>query len=284
MSKNKTVNEFEQIHGQSKIKQLNHDLQVEREKVAQIADKHDTVSLIRTGEKNTIKFAVFGDTQIGSLYSCPENCEAFLSRAADEGCRLALHTGDVLDGWKVYRGQEFELADIGMEKQLDRLAKLKTPEGLSVKFITGNHDLSFKSLAGAEMGKLIEERTGWKHIGDESAIARLQTAEGAKYDVGLYHLGGGTAYAVSYKIQKHIESLEGGRKPQMALYGHFHKADWLPAYRNVSAMQTGAFQWQTPFMQRMASASHVGGWIISVTPGTTYNIVKAEFTAFYRER
>lgn len=95
-------------------------------------------------------------------------------------------------------------------------------------------------------------------------------------------MGGGTAYAVSYRPQKAIEQMEGGRKPNMAAFGHFHKAEFLPAYRNVCGIQTGCFEWQTPFMARLPTAAHVGGWIVQVQPGKSYNVVKAEFVAFYR--
>jgi hypothetical protein len=71
---------------------------------------------------------------------------------------------------------------------------------------------------------------------------------------------------------------------QVACYGHFHKAEFIPAYRNVAILQSGCFEWQTPFMQRIPTAAHVGGWTVEVQPGDSYNIVKAEFAAFYRER
>ena len=67
----------------------------------------------------------------------------------------------------------------------------------------------------------------------------------------------------------------------MLAIAHYHKADFMPAYRNVAAIQTGTFQNQTPFMARQGLAAHIGGWIVSVRVGKGYNAVSAEFIAFY---
>jgi hypothetical protein len=149
---------------------------------------------------------VFGDTQYGNAYSCPENCAAFLRLAKDRGCEVAFHTGDVLDGWKVYKGQEFELRDVGFEAQLDRF-EAEAPRGLRVKFITGNHDASFKNLAGISVGAAISKRRpDWEFIGEDQGLVELRTAGGAKYTVGLYHMGGGTSGVLRTLPQGRVHS------------------------------------------------------------------------------
>jgi hypothetical protein len=97
----------------------------------------------------------------------------------------------------------------------------------------------------------------------------------------LIHPGGGTSYALSYRAQKIVESLEGGTKPDLLAIGHYHKADMIPSYRNVCAIQTGTFERQTPFMARGGLSAHVGGWIGEVVKGKGHNTIKAEFVAFY---
>ena len=284
MSKGKTIMEFEVAHGQPKVKRLEHELAVEREKVDALAGVKDKVHVEVQTDKNTLRFALFGDTQIGNAYACPENTAAFYKIALERGCELALHTGDVLDGWKVYKGQEFELRDVGFEAQIKRF-KDEMPKGLRVKFITGNHDASFKNLIGVNVGAAIHDaRNDWEFLGEDQGLVELRTSNGTPYLIGLYHMGGGTAYAVSYRPQKAIEAMEGGRKPNMAAFGHFHKAEMLPSYRNVCGIQTGCFEWQTPFMARMPTPAHVGGWIVEVQPFKTGTIIRAEFIAFYRER
>lgn len=280
----KTLDDFELAHGQPRMKRLEHDLAVEREKVDALTGTKEKVHIETQNDGNTLRFALFGDTQIGNAYACPENLAAFYEVALKRGCKLALHTGDVLDGWKVYKGQEFELRDVGFEAQLARF-KREVPKGMRVKFITGNHDASFKNLIGINVGMAIQEaRPDWDFVGEDQGLVELRTAKGEKYLVGLYHMGGGTAYAVSYRPQKAIEAIEGGRKPNMAAFGHFHKAEMLPSYRNVCGIQTGCFEWQTPFMARLPTPAHVGGWIVEVQPGGNNTIIRTEFVAFYRKR
>jgi hypothetical protein len=69
--------------------------------------------------------------------------------------------------------------------------------------------------------------------------------------MAVCHPGGGSAYALSYSIQKIIESLEGGEKPAVGLYGHYHKL-WAGNIRNVWCVQTGCQEDQTPFMRKSA--------------------------------
>lgn len=284
MKKARTLIEFESLHGQPKMKRLERELAVEREKVAQLSGQKEKVHIVKQTGRDILRFAVFGDTQIGNAYACPENMEAFMSLAKDRGCEVALHSGDLLDGWKVYRGQEFELRDVGFEAQLAAFVAC-APKGIPVKFITGNHDASFKALAGVGVGRAIHAaRPDWEFVGEDQGLVELRTASGKSYTVGLYHLGGGTAYALSYRPQRAVDAMEGGRKPNMACFGHFHKAEFVPSYRNVCILQSGCFEWQTPFMQRIPTPAHVGGWIVEVEPGASYNIIRAEFIAFYRER
>lgn len=241
MDKGKTLMEFETTHGLPKMKRLQRELAVEREKVEALAGTKDKVHIEKQTDKNTIRFALCGDTQVGNAYACPENFVAFVEVAKQRGCEVVLHTGDVLDGWKVYKGQEFELRDVGFESQIKRLQEV-APKGMRVKFITGNHDASFKNLIGVNVGQAIADACpGWECVGEDQGLVEFRTANGTPYLVGLYHMGGGTAYAVSYRPQKAIESMEGGKKPNMAAYGHFHKAELLPSYRNVCGIQTGCF-------------------------------------------
>jgi len=65
------------------------------------------------------------------------------------------------------------------------------------------------------------------------------------------------------------------------LLGHYHKAEFLPSYRNVAVCQTGTFERQSPFMARRGLAAHVGGWIFDVTVGKGHHVIRGEFVAFY---
>lgn len=275
----KTLAHFESTHGQPKITRLQKQLEAEHAKVEALAGVQNQVS-VETRESCRIKFAVSGDDHIGSLYTHTAAMQAFHEHAAKSGCEAIYKTGDELDGHRVYRGQEFELRDVGLEAQVSRLAGIDLAD-IPVRFITGNHDGSFKTAAGVHVGKTIEAaRKGWEFLGEEQARVEWETPSG-KFSLMLIHPGGGSSYALSYRPQKIVESLEGGTKPDLLAIGHYHKAEFIPSYRNVAVLQSGTFQRQTPFMARQGLAAHVGGWIIDVTVGDGHNIIKAEFVAFY---
>lgn len=278
--KKKTLADFEVAHGQPKIKRLEKRLAEERAKVEALADVQGKLKVERRKDCH-FRFAVIGDTHIGSLYFNAAAMQAFYDYAAEQGVADFYHAGDASDGHKVYKGQEFELRDLGLEAQLARL-KSDAPRIGRTRFITGNHDASFKSLAGVPVGKMIHQaRSDWEFLGEEQARIEIDTPHGP-FKIMLLHPGGGSAYALSYRPQKIVESLEGGSKPDLLVVGHYHKAEMIPSYRNVCVIQPGTFQRQTPFMARGGLAAHVGGWIIDVTVGDGHNLIRGEFAAFYR--
>jgi len=275
----KTLATFEESHGQPKIKALERRLAVERAKVDALADVQNRVTVTKTAA-NTFCFALTGDRHTGSLYTHNDALRAFYDYAGECGAPVVLDCGDILAGHKVYRGQEFELRDLGLDAQLDRLSK-DAPRSIKTKFITGNHDASFKNLAGVPVGKLISQAVPeYEFVGEEQARVAFETPDGA-FSVMLTHPGGGSSYALSYRPQKIVESLEGGSKPDMLGIGHYHKAAFMPAYRNVAVLLAGTFERQTPFMARQGLAAHVGGWIVTVTVGKGHNVIRGEFVAFY---
>jgi len=236
------------------------------------------------GTTNTIRFALIGDRHIGSMYERADAVARFYDLLKREKITTVLDTGDVLDGAGIYKGQEYEQYAIGLDRQFSALAEhAPTIPGITTHFIIGNHDYSFYKAIGADPGPRIAEITGWKYAGRDQAWIELRNAAGKAVSVMLLHPDGGTAYALSYRPQKLVEALPGGKKPDILGIGHYHKAEWIPEYRNVSVFQTGTFQSQTPCMARKGSPAHVGGWIVEVTPGRE-NLtcrVRAEFVAFY---
>jgi hypothetical protein len=241
---------------------------------------------------NVIRFGLIGDTQIGSAYQRLDALKAFYGRCADEGINTILHAGDVIDGWRVYRGQEFELHPNGRSwpEQRDMFAdSVPRFENMITIFITGNHDSSFKKLIGMIAGdELARARPDWKFIGQDVANVILKTPDGKNFTVQLLHPGGGiNQYALSYRPQRIIEAIPGGQKPDLIGIGHFHKAFFIPDYRNVTALCVGCFQSQTPFMAQQSIAAHIGGWIVTVTLGERKKLtsrVQAEFISFFEEQ
>jgi len=237
---------------------------------------------------NTIKFGVIGDTHIGSLYQRTDALKLFYKACSEEGVRHVLHVGDVIDGWHVYKGQEFELHPEGRSwpGQRDMFAQsIPYNPDIETIFISGNHDASYKNVIGMVVGDELQRiRPDFKFVGQDVGDVILKAKDGSQLKIRLVHPGGGTAYAISYRLQKFIEAIPGGDKPDLLCLGHYHKAEILPSYRNVCGIQAGTFQSQSPFMARQASAAHVGGWIVEATMGKKEHLTrrfKAEFLAFF---
>jgi len=85
-----------------------------------------------------VKIAVVSDTHLGSTYADLEALHHFYKHAEKEGCEIALHSGDIVQGsHKIYRGGEYELETFGANNQAEYV-KANYPRNLKTYFITGN--------------------------------------------------------------------------------------------------------------------------------------------------
>ena len=218
--------------------------------------------------KSHVRFGVLGDTHIGSK----EYDAGLMNHAArqftKEGVDFVIHTGDVVDGvYYAHRpSQIYESAVLGGDAQLElaakELKKIKQP----LYFITGNHEYNtYIRNAGIEVGYHLERQLHEKGKKDAHFLGNAEGDIKLKSGsvIRALHPDGGTAYAISYKSQKIIESLEGGQKPNVMLIGHFHKAEYI-FYRNVHTFQTATLEGQTKFMKGKGIPAHKGFWIIDM--------------------
>jgi predicted phosphodiesterase len=220
--------------------------------------------------KSHSKFLVIGDSHIGNIQYKPNLLSHAVKVAKKEKVDFIVHVGDIVDGWYQNRPTSlFEQNAIGMDAQMDmavkEFKKLETL-GKPFYFITGNHEYNtYMRGAGVEFGKILEQRLNLEtnveahYLGNGEANLALPSGSIIK----LSHPDGGTAYAISYKTQKMIESFTGGEKPNVLLMGHFHKAEYL-FDRNIHAFQTGTLCGQTKFMRGKQLPSHTGFWIVDL--------------------
>ena len=68
---------------------------------------------------NKFKFALIGDTHFGNKSTNKEALNDFYNLCKREGITEVYHTGDLVDGLHVHRGQEYELYALGMEQQAE---------------------------------------------------------------------------------------------------------------------------------------------------------------------
>lgn len=285
-AKKKTVSEFTPHPGREnadkQIKELQEQLRIAEQKVARLSAVSRRYKL-ELNSKNKLKLGVLSDLHIGSLCCNEDAIVSYYQTAVKQGVRTFLCAGDLLDGHRIYRGQEFELRELGYAKQKAAFVKLakRLPKNAITYFVTGNHDASFKRLSGALVGEAIDKACDrWHYLGEDIAQFEINTPQGLKR-LAMLHPDGGTAYALSYKPQKIVDAWAGGSKPHLLAIGHYHKAEFIPRYRNVKILQAGTFQEQTPFMARKGLAADVGGWIVEWQFGELCNEIGSRFVEFF---
>lgn len=228
-----------------------------------------------------IRFGLMGDTQINSKYTQITHLNKLYDFYSREGINVVYHTGDIDEGEQMRKGHQYELYNQGVDDHKEEIVRIyPVRDGVETRFITGNHDASMIKLAGVDIGRMIAaDRADMKYLGQDSAVIHLTE----NCNLELCHPGDGTAYAMSYKVQKRIEAMSGGEKPNVLAIGHYHKAEYIPEYRNVHAFQTGCLQAQTPFMRGKGIAAMIGGWIVELHLNVDGAIesVTSSFRSFY---
>lgn len=203
------------------------------------------------------RILVMSDTHIGSVYS-PEEWHGIVSGFANDpanGIECILHCGDLVDGLKIGRAgtQIYELSEIGYEAQREKSVALMSMYKPPIYIISGNHDAYFKEFAGADLVKEVAERLdNMTYVGINSADIGIGGCT-----IRLFHGGDGNSYALSYRLQKLVESINGGHKPNILLAGHVHKFCYI-FDRNIHAISVPSMQAQTKFMESHKLAAHTG--------------------------
>lgn len=218
--------------------------------------------------KGEIVFAVASDIHFASKLHRGECLKDFIDTAMEDfGVKLVLMPGDIVAGINMYRGQLNEITGWGAEHQVAAAVDgLPRRTGLSYKMIGGNHDESLMHAAGANVVKAIAKaRPDVEQYGFYSAMVDL-VVPGAKkpIKIELHHPDKAGAYALSYHMQKEIEQIPPGMKPQMIFMGHTHQVNFLPDYRGIAGFYCGTFEDQTLFLKRKHASPNIGGWIVRV--------------------
>lgn len=212
-----------------------------------------------------ILFGVISDTHIG--HKCYEPAAMDLASKEFKDVDFVIHGGDIIEGhYEAKRpGHVFECTHIGADAQvqyaIDELKKLQKP----LFFIEGNHmaNTIYKH-SGFDVGLAIEKGVpNSKYLGIQHGLITLKHNK----KIQLIHPDGGSSYAISYKSQKIVESLEGGTKPDFLSIAHFHKSEYL-FYRNVHVIQNGTLERQTPFMRNNGISAALGFWKVRLKVGS----------------
>jgi DNA-binding Lrp family transcriptional regulator len=200
-----------------------------------------------------------------------------------------LNCGDIVDGNRMHRDQEYELFLHAFDDQKDYVVE-HYPESQRKKktyMIGGSHDMSFKKSSGANIVRAIcDKRDDLIYRGEESASF---TVEG--YRIDMIHPGKAPAYARSYHGQKLTEAVVGSAMkeirghlqrrefedviyPLVLLCGHYHFGNYMPQYLGVESFLVPCLEAQTPFLKRKGLDPQIGFMIIEFTFDDDGNLTK----------
>lgn len=242
---------------------------------------------VRKMSTGFFKFGACGDNHMGSKYERMDVLNALYDLYEAEGVKVVYNTGNWIDGEARFNTHDLKIH--GMDAQIDYFIKhYPQRKGITTYFVAGDdHEGWYTQREGVDIGKYAEMRareagrSDLVYLGYMEADVILPAKKGQTV-IRVLHPGGGSSYAVSYSVQKIIESYQGGEKPHVLLLGHYHKADYI-YNRGVHAIQTGTTQDQSPFMRKKKLAAHLGGWIIEMATDDNGAVTrfKQEFMPFY---
>jgi len=222
-------------------------------------------------ENGEYKFGVVSDNHLGSKYAREDVLHDLYDWFASQGITRVYNAGNWIDGEA--RFNKFDLKVHGMQAQIDYFcANYPRRPGITTYYVAGDdHEGWYCKDNGVDIGTLAEVtgrekfgRDDLRYLGYmESYIALTHRETRKTSQLMVVHPGGGSSYAISYAPQKFAEALQGGEKPAVIIFGHWHKMDVFN-YRNVWLIQAGTTEDQTPFMRKQKLEAHVGGLIVSL--------------------
>lgn len=214
-----------------------------------------------------VRLAVISDTHFGSKYQQTTYLHNFLAYAEERDCHMVVHGGDVTDGpfRRHHNPHEVWLHDYGAtvdyvasERAIPELRSKRTRRRIPQAWISGNHDDWWLDDGGPDIvADICSRRPDIDYLGRSGGLIRFGDVL-----IEVFHPNEGGAYALSYKLQKHIEGMPPEEKPHIYLAGNYHKSIHLPGYRNVEGFLLPAYQSRTHWMRGKRLASIVGGIIL----------------------
>lgn len=218
---------------------------------------------------NTHRFGALGDSHLCSRYERLDVLNALYDEYERQKIKVVYNTGNWIDGEARFNTHDIHVH--GMDHQIDYFLKnYPQRKGITTYLITGDdHEGWYSQRFGVNVGEIMQmraERMGrhdLKFIGHMEADIIIKAPKGETM-IRVLHPGGGSAYALSYTVQKIVESYTGNEKPDVLLVGHYHKIEYSYV-RGVHCIQTGTTMDQSPFMRKKRLAAHLGGWIIELS-------------------
>jgi len=210
-------------------------------------------------EGERVRVGAMTDTHLGHIKMPPERIYQAFDEFKKAKVDFITHSGDVTEGMSNRPGHIYELTHLGYDQQKALAVEVFGQwKDSPIYAIDGNHDRWFLKSNGAKVVKDIAEvLPNFEFIGHDEGDISLK----GKATLKLWHGEDGNSYALSYRLQKILESLTGGEKPNAMICGHTHK--FVEIFeRHVLCSSVGCMQSQTSWMRGKRIGAHTGFAII----------------------
>jgi len=112
----------------------------EKQLVSILAGKETKPKILEHNISNKVfTFGVVSDTHLCSIHEKLDELHTFYEICRKEKIQIVVHSGDLLCGWGIYRGQENEVKVFGADNQITYTVKnYPKIKGITTYFIDGN--------------------------------------------------------------------------------------------------------------------------------------------------
>lgn len=220
-------------------------------------------------EEEKIKILEISDLHAGCNKFDYDGLEQTLKEAVKRKIQYVHISGDLIDGHKVYKGQERVLDYPNAESQIDLIMEIFCKYDLWYIVSKGNHDDSFCIDGSMDPIKMLELKMAFKGM----RFTYLDAYEANIVHCGvvfrLVHLLGGAARSKTYKGQKYMANVFdsnlndvelGGQKYNLRSVqgGHFHIRNTFKV-GGINFIMPGNYQRDGDLTKRMGITGKVGG-------------------------
>ena len=216
-------------------------------------------------EPGYLKFWLLSDSHLWAKESALDELGEFYDRAKDKGVECFVHCWDLVDWAWVYSWQQFEQSEVWFNDQLE-LVKNKYPNvWLPTYFIGGNHSESYLKWGWADIAKAIETvRKDLINLWFYDATIKINWVT-----IQLRHWGGGSSYALDYKLNKFIDKIPAWKEPDIFALWHYHQALYA-LHRDIHWFLPWSFLKENMLSKRFQLWNTVWGWIVEIEKDTKW--------------
>lgn len=222
--------------------------------------KHDFDTIQHNFTGDTLTVGLITDTHLGSIYTDPDMLFQAFDEFSRRGVDMVAHCGDVHEGLSHRPDHMYQCTHLGYSAQLEHSREVfKEWTDTPIYMIDGNHDRWYiKSNGALIVDELCKGQDNLHFLGHDEGDIDINGII-----IKLWHGEDGSSYAYSYRIQKLVESLTGGQKPNVLFAGHTHKAISMQC-RHIHCVSAGAIQRQSKWMRSKKHENHNGFHVVKM--------------------